>query len=66
MAREVRRDDVSDPTRREGDPPPAEVADHQVGSKGPRSVRCRRDADGIEVWVPADQVEGFPGQVVER
>jgi hypothetical protein len=65
MAREVRRDDVADPRAREGHQSRSGVAGHQAPAPRPRSVRCRRETDGALVWVPVDQVDGFPGEVVD-
>lgn len=42
-----------------------EQPDRTEPSPIPRTVRCRRDADGVTVWVPSEDVDGTHGEDTE-
>lgn len=57
MAREARRSHSGDRTPRDGDQGLADDARYPGRSGVPASVRCRRDPDGVVVWVPVDEAD---------
>jgi hypothetical protein len=65
MAREVRSDSVGHPVHGAGTESRTGPVGDQAPAPRPRSVRCRRDTDGVIVWIPADQIDDFPGEEIE-